>query len=156
MVIDRIITFLLFAVAVTFDFMGYAVLAIFGYGWLWGPKLPYGAILRHPVSNRRMEGFYSGLVVSPVAISLAVSLAYGQPLVAIVVSGSLVVLLLFHRYFEKNLFIPILGGGGLALMLVFACLMRLSVMLLFFFFYVVLVFIGPVLLALLLAWLFNR
>lgn len=153
---NRIITVSLFAMTLTLDIMGYCVLAISGYGWLWGSPLAYGTIVRHPISHRRMEGFYCGLVVTPVVVSLAVSMVYAQPLVAIVVSGSLAVLLLIKHYFKRNFFIPILGGVGLMLMVTFACLMRLSVTLLFYFFYVFLVFIGPVLLALFLAWLFNR
>lgn len=148
---DRVITFLLFAVTVTVEALGYAVLAVSGYGWFWGPALPYGRIMCHPFSHRHMEGFYSGLVVTPVLVSLAVSLAYGQPLVVIVVGGSLVFLLVVSHYFRKNLFIPILGGVSLAMVVAFACLMRLSVMLLFFFFYVLLVFLGPLLLAIFLA-----
>lgn len=148
---DRIITLLLFVVTFAFDIMGYSVLAISGYGWLWGPSLPYGDIVRHPISHRRMEGFYSGLVVTPAAVSLAVSLASGQPMVAIIVAGSLAILLLVDHYFKRNFFIPILGGVGLALAVTFACLMRLSVILLFFFFYVFLVFLGPLLLAFFLA-----
>lgn len=148
---DRITTFWLFAVTVTIEAVGYACLALFGYGWFWGPHLPYGLILRHPISHLRMEGFYAGLVVTPVAVSLAVSLAYDQPLVTVTVAGSLAALLSIHRYFKKNFFIPLCYGICMALVVFFACLLRLSVMLLFFSLYALLIFIGPLLLALFLA-----
>ncbi len=151
MLMDWIITFLLFAITLTVETIGYAFLAICGYGWLWGPPLPYARIVRHPFSHRRMEGFYGGLVVTPVVVSLGVSLAYEQPLVIIVVGGSLAVLFIANYYFKKNFFVPLLGGAGVALVLTIACLMRLSVMLLFFFLYVFLAFLGPLLLAFFLA-----
>lgn len=149
--VDRIITILLFAVTVTVEAVGYSVLAVSGYGWLWGSPLPYGAIVRHPVSHRRMEGFYSGLVVTPIFVSLVVSLTYDQPLVVMIVTGSLTILLLINYYFRKNFFIPILGWICLAIMVAFSCLVRLSIILLFFFLYAFLVFLGPLLLAFFLA-----
>lgn len=148
---DRIITFLLFAVTVAVEAIGYSVLAVSGYGWLWGSPLPYGTIVRHPISHRHMEGFYSGLVVTPIVVALAVSLAYDQPLVVMIVAGSLVVLLLINHYFRKNFLIPIFGWICLMLAVAFACLIRLSILLLFFFLYAFLVFLGPLLLALFLA-----
>ena len=151
MLMDRIITFTLYGVTVTIEFIGYFILAVFGYGWLWGPLLPYGRILRHPTSHQHMEGFFSGLVFMPVLVSLAVSLVYGQPLVVITVAGSLVVPLLIIHFFGKNFFIPIFSGVCMALVVTFACLLRLSAILLFFFLYVLLVFLGPLLFAFFLA-----
>ena len=148
---DRIITFLLYGVTVTIEIVGYFILAVFGYGWLWGPPVPYRAILGHPTSHLRMEGFFSGLVLTPLMVSLAVSLAYDQPLVVINVAGSLLVPLLIIRFFGKNVFIPTICGICLALVVTIACLLRLSAILLFFFLYVLLVFLGPLLFALFLA-----
>lgn len=151
MLVDRIITFLMYGVTILIEAIGYSILALSGYGWLWGPDVPYGTILRRPTSHLRTDGFLSGLFFTPVIISLAVSLAWNQPLVAVTVSGSLVVPLLIIHFFGKNFFIPIFYGVCMALVVIFACLLRLSAILLFFFLYLLLVFIGPLLFALFLA-----
>ena len=148
---DRAITIFLYAFSTGLEIIGYLFLCLIGYGWGWGPLIPYGVIFRNPAAVMRMEGFYAGLAVTPILTALLASLLYGNWHIVLLVGGSIGFALLLNKFFKRNIFLPLFCGVFMVLMVAAACLMRLSVVLLLFFFYATLVLLGPLLLGLFLA-----
>lgn len=148
---DKAITLFLHVFSVGMEAIGYALLWLTGYGWLWGASIPYKEIFRNPAAVMRMEGFYAGLAAFPILAALLVSLLFGDWYVLLLVGGGIGFALLLNTFFKKNIFLPICCGFFMTLLVVAACLLRISIVLLLFFCYVALVLLGPVLLALFLA-----
>ena len=148
---DRAITIFLHVFSVGLEMIGYLFLCLIGYGWGWGPSVPYGMIFRNPAAAMRMEGFYAGLAVAPILTAFLVSLQYGNWNVVLLVGGSIGAALLLNTFFKRNIFLPLFCGFFMMLLVAAACFMRLSVVLLLFFFYAALLLLGPALLGLFLA-----
>lgn len=143
---DRFITMMLHGLTAGIEIIGYIFLAIAGYGLYWGPPFHYGSLLRNPSAAMRMEGFYSGLAVTPILTAFVVSFFSGRWSVVMWVGGIIIFALLLYKYFKRNVFLPFFCGLFITVAVIGACLTRLSVILVLFFFYTLLVLLGPLLL----------